>query len=138
MDFRLDEQIGHLLRRAYQRAAANLTARIAVHDVTPVQFAVMARLWERGSATQNELGRLAAVDAPTAHGVVRRMMARGLLAAEPVPGDRRLRRLSLSASGEALFLRLVPAALDGMAATLEPLDAAEREQLAALLRKLAE
>jgi DNA-binding MarR family transcriptional regulator len=46
------------------------------------------------------------------------------------------RRYALSAEGERLFEAAAPAHLENAARLLAPLDAREREQLAALLRKL--
>ena len=53
----LDEHVGVALRRAYQRAVANLTARIARFDLSPLEFSVLVRLHDTGSSTQNSLGR---------------------------------------------------------------------------------
>ena len=42
-DHRLDDQVGFQLRRAYQRASANLAAQLAAYDLTPPQFSILAR-----------------------------------------------------------------------------------------------
>ena len=45
-DYRLDDQIGHLLRRASQQASANLAERLTDHGLTTAQYVVLARLAE--------------------------------------------------------------------------------------------
>ena len=136
-DYTLDAQVGHLLRRAYQRAAANLNRRLAGEGLTPVQFAVLARLGQHGAVSQNELGRLAAIDPPTAHGVVRRLRGRGLLDTATADGDRRLRLLSLSPAGRQMLARLIPDAAAAAAETLAPLATDERQHLFDYLRRIA-
>jgi len=136
-DYRLDDQIGHLLRRAYQAASANLMARLEPHGLTPMQFAVLARLYERAPVSQNLLGRLVAMEPPNIRDVVMRLKKRGLVRAARDGGDRRLILLSLSAAGAALVEKLLPLSRDSTAATLQPLNAREGELLRDLLRRIA-
>jgi len=130
--YSLDEQVGHLLRRAYQRATSNLARRINGHELTPMQFAAV------GAVSQNELGRLIAMEPANIHGLVGRLMNRGLVEAAPDPKDRRRRTLRLSAAGRSLVEALVPLELDASAETLAPLSDAEAETLLALLRRIGE
>jgi hypothetical protein len=60
--YRLEDQVGFLLRRAYQRVSSNLIERIGPSDLTAPQFATLARLYERGTLSQNLLGRLVAME----------------------------------------------------------------------------
>lgn len=136
-DYRLDDQIGHLLRRAYQVASANLTARLERHGLTPMQFAVLARLHERAPVSQNLLGRLVAMEPANIRDVVLRLKKRGLIRAERDRGDRRLILLSLTDPGEGLVDKLIPLSRDSTAATLKPLNARESALLRDLLRRIA-
>lgn len=135
--YRLDDQIGHLLRRAYQAASANLSARLEPHGLTPMQFAVLARLHERAPVSQNLLGRLVAMEPANIRDVVMRLKKRGLVRAARDGGDRRLILLSLSAAGAALVDKLLPLSRDSTAATLRPLNVREGELLRDLLRRIA-
>jgi hypothetical protein len=56
----LDEQVGFLLRQATQRHTAIFAARM-IEDLTPTQWAALARLSERGPCSQNLLGRCTAM-----------------------------------------------------------------------------
>jgi len=133
---RLDDQVGHLLRRAYQRAAGNLVARVGRYELTAVQFAVLARLAEHGNLSQNRLGREVDMEPANIKAVVDRLMRRGLVATERDPADRRLVLVTLTVAGEALLRELWPLAQAGAAATLAPLKPAERRLLLQLLRRL--
>jgi len=133
--YRLDDQVGFLLRKASQRHTAIFGAEM-VADLTPRQFAALAKLYELGPTSQNLLGRETAMDAATTKGVAGRLMARGLVGAEPDPQDKRRLTLSLTADGERLIRDAIDHAEQITRATLEPLSAEERALLLPLLRKL--
>ena len=88
--YALDEQIGFLLRIAMQRHTAIFTARM-IEGLTQTQFAALAKLYEAGTCSQNQLGRLIYLDAATIKGVVDRLSAHGLVSALGDPIDRRRR-----------------------------------------------
>jgi len=134
--YRLDDQIGFLLRRAYQRASANLTRRIGSHDLTAPQFAVLARLYERGTLSQNRLGRLVAMEPANIHDIVKRLSRRGLVSTGRAPDDARLVLARLTPEGTALAERLIPLEIEAGAATLARLSAIERRQLLRLLDRV--
>jgi DNA-binding MarR family transcriptional regulator len=133
----LDEQIGFILRQVSQRHAAIFAAGIGEQDLTATQWAVLAKLLERGPCSQNRLGRRTAMDAATIKGVVDRLGKRGLIDTRPDPEDGRRLEVALSPAGQALAERMVLNALRITEETLSPLDEAERETLIALLRKLS-
>jgi MarR family transcriptional regulator, lower aerobic nicotinate degradation pathway regulator len=136
--YRLDDQVGFLLRRAYQRASANLVDRIGIHDLTAPQFATLARLHERGKVSQNLLGRLVAMEPANIRDVVQRLKKRRLVTTERDPTDGRLILVSLSSTGQSLIRDLLPVEIDCTAKTLAPLERDERKLLYDLLRRLAE
>jgi len=137
-EHRLDDQVGFLLRRAYQRASANLLARIGAYGLTPPQFATLARLNERGKLSQNLLGRLVAMEPANIRDVVQRLKKRRLVATGADPEDGRQLRVSLTPLGRSLVRELLPINLESTARTLAPFSAAERRILYTLLRRLAE
>jgi DNA-binding MarR family transcriptional regulator len=134
-EYDLGEQIGFLLRQAYQRHAAIFAARFGA-DFTPTQWAAMSRLWEHGELSQNLLGRHTAMDVATIKGVVERLAKRGLIVTRPDEGDRRRLLISLSPAGRELYRSSVEAALDVTAETLLPLKPQERVTLHRLLKQL--
>ncbi len=134
----LEAQIGHLLRRAHQRATAIFLAELGdAHGLTPTQFAALVKLSDLGEQSQNELGRLTAMDPATVQGVVRRLMARRLIARSGDPGDRRRAKLRLTPRGRYLVERTVKLGFIVSARTLAPLSPRERAQFLKLLKKLA-
>jgi DNA-binding MarR family transcriptional regulator len=126
-----------MLRRAHQRYQAMFQGCADGLGLTGPQFAALLRLAEQGRATQNHLGRLAAMDSATVQGVVRRLVARGLVNACADPLDRRNRILSITPRGEALLREAQEAGRRAHEAVLAPLSPAERAQLLTLLQRIA-
>lgn len=137
-DYRLEDQVGFLLRRAYQRASSNLVDRIGAYDLTAPQFATLARLYERGALSQNLLGRLVAMEPANIRDVVLRLKKRRLLTTQRDPTDKRLILIDLTSSGVSLVEQLAPIEIECTARTLAPLNADQRKQLYDLLGRLAE
>lgn len=131
----LEEQIGFILRQVWQRHAT-IFAREMGTNLTPTQWAAVSKLTETGPCSQNQLGRLTAMDVATIKGVIDRLTARGLTETSPDPEDGRRLLVSLTRAGQQLVEKAVPNALAITKETLAPLDAKERETLIALLSKL--
>ena len=131
----LDEQIGFILRQVSQRHAVIFSRDIGI-DLTPTQWAALAKLQETGPCSQNQLGRLTAMDVATIKGVIDRLSARGLTETSPDPADGRRLLVSLTRAGQQLAEKAAPNALAISRETLAPLDAKERELLMELLDKL--
>ncbi|MDX5359345.1 MAG: MarR family winged helix-turn-helix transcriptional regulator [Rhodobacterales bacterium] len=135
VNYRLDDQIGYLLRLANQRHTTIFQDH-TLQNLTPTQFSVMVRLEAEGKSSQNRLGRLAAMDVATIKGVVDRLRERGLAVSEPDPDDRRRSVISLTDEGRALLARMRPVGLAISEQTLAPLNPAERRTLLRLIAKL--
>lgn len=131
------EQIGHLLRRAHQRASAVFQETLDDPAMTPMQLAALMRLVDAGPVSQNQLGRETAMDPATIQGVIKRLEERGLILRRADPSDRRRTLLSASEAGRVLAQSLIPSAERVSARTLEPLSEPERRALIALLKKIA-
>jgi DNA-binding MarR family transcriptional regulator len=134
-EYRLDDQVGFLLRVAMQRHTAIFMSRI-IRGLTQTQFAALAKLREVGPCSQNQLGRLIYLDAATTKGVVDRLEARGLVTARPDARDRRRRAIALTDKGRAAADAAVKVARQITRQTLVPLTAAEQRSVIRLLRKL--
>ena len=134
----LEDQVGHLLRRAHQRATQIFLETFEDAGLTPTQWAALARLGEEGAASQNHLGRLTAMDAATMQGVIKRLIARGLIGRRPDPGDRRRLLLTLTQDGAAIAAEAAARGLTISELTLDPLTAAERETFLRLLAKMSD
>lgn len=133
--YRLDEQVGFLLRRAHQRHRAIFAAEMPVR-LPPTQFAALAKLAESGELSQNRLGRMTAMDSSTIAGVVRRLSEAGWVSTAVSSTDARASIVSLTAAGEALVDSLLEPALRASHRTLEPISEGDRAELMRLLERL--
>ena len=131
----LDEQVGFILRQVWQRHSAIFSREIGT-NITPTQWAALSKLAETGPCSQNQLGRLTAMDVATIKGVIDRLTARGLTETSPDPEDGRRLLVSLTRTGAQTAEKAAANALAISKETLAPLEAKEREMLMALLNKL--
>ena len=133
--YRLQDQMGFILRKAHQRHVSIFASHIA--DLTPPQFAALAKLNDIGETSQNQLGQLIAMDAATVKGVIDRLKARGLVKLTKHEVDKRRLLVSLTPEGRDAVQRLIPAAEMITAETVAPLSAKEAATLIKLLAKLS-
>lgn len=133
----LEEQVGHLLRRAHQRHTAIFQDKIGAKQLTPLQFAALIKLRDVTEVSQNQLGRLTAMDAATMQGVIQRLLTRGLIERRQDPSDRRRLQLSLSESGQILVEECADIGDEISEQTLAPLSAGDRRQFLELLSRLS-
>ena len=132
----VEDQIGFLIRRAHQRASAIFEQVMDGMDVTPVQYAALAKLHDLGPTSQNQLGRLVGIDPATMFGVAGRLAKRGLVSPSVDPNDARLVLLALTPTGRDIVEQMKARGPEVSARTLEPLSAEEAETLLALLGRI--
>lgn len=131
----LDQQAGFLLRQSNQRHTA-IFAKLMIGDLTPTQWAALSKLREVGPSSQNQLGRLTAMDVATVKGVVDRLVNRGLVGTEPDPADGRRLLVTLTDEGRALAEEAMSVARRITEETLKPLSEKERKLFLELLSRL--
>ena len=134
--YRLEAQIGYVLRRAHQKATGIFNSVMGEFGVTPTQFASLAKLDDVGRVSQNELGRLTAMDPATIWGVVNRLIKQGYVAQSADPDDARLVMVELTDAGRKATLRMKAVAAEVSRETLSPFTEEEARQLLALLGRL--
>lgn len=134
--YRIEEQIGYLLRRAHQRASSIFQVTIGDPNITPTQYSSMVKLHEYTELSQNHLGRLVGMDKATMQGVVRRLKERRLVDSRPHPGDARRTLLSLTTDGQRLIARLLVNGPAVSRETMKPLNGQEQRQLLELLSRI--
>lgn len=132
--YHLHEQVGYILRKAQQRHVAIFSSQIS--ELTPPQFAALAKLSDLGECSQNQLGQLVAMDAATIKGVVDRLKLRGMVAVAEDTEDRRRIIVSLTQVGRETLARLTPIAGKITRDTLQPLTNRESQTLLRLLNKI--
>lgn len=134
-DYHLQGQIGFILRKAHQRHLAIFASHIG--DLTPPQFAALAKLRDVGETSQNQLGGLIAMDAATVKGVIDRLAARGLVQLAKHEVDKRRLMVRLTGEGRQMIDQLVPLARTITTETLSPLSAKDAATLVTLLSKIS-
>ncbi len=134
-NYHLQDQVGFILRKAHQRHVALFASHIG--DLTPPQFAALAKLHDIGETSQNQLGTLIAMDAATVKGVIDRLKARGLVEVSKHEVDKRRLLVNLTPEGREAIERLIPLARAITEETLAPLTAKEAATFLRLLAKLA-
>jgi len=132
------EQVGHLLRRAYQRHLAIFQTHAEDQNLTSVQFVTLCVLHDLGPCSQKDLVEATAVDQATIRGIVDRLQARGLIDISRDASDGRKVILSLRPEGEVLLKDMYPRGRLITEKTMEPLNPAERVALLYLLRKISD
>ena len=133
-EYRLDDQVGYKLRLATQRHLEIFSQHLS--DVTPTQFSILARLYEVGETSQNQLGRLVAMDAATTKGVISRLLEKQLVEARADPNDLRRRQISLTDAGRELTIASIEKAKKITAETVAHLTERDVQRLLALLDRI--
>ncbi len=132
------DQVGHLLRRAYQRHVAIFQEAIPDSDLTAAQFVTLCAVTDKRSCSLNDIVKSTAIDQATIRGVVDRLKARSLIEVLPDPDDGRKLLVRATQAGLALIERTVPFAKQVTERTYGSLSAGERIALLLLLRKMME
>ncbi len=135
LKYKLDDQIGFILRRANQRHTG-IFSDLMPDELTPTRFAALVRLLECGTLSQNQLGRLTAMDVATIKGVVDRLRERGLVESIRDRNDARRQSISLTERGRMAVLAAIPRATEVTEKTVSGLSETERDTLMALLAKI--
>jgi MarR family transcriptional regulator, lower aerobic nicotinate degradation pathway regulator len=135
--YNFQEQVGFLLRKAYQSHSLLFQRMCPDPQLTTAQFAVMCALRDGGACSLTDIGRAVVMDPATTRGIVGRLKERNLVSLGDDPVDRRRMVVDLNDRGRALLASVIPHAKAITEATLEPLNTVERVALLHLLSKLA-
>jgi DNA-binding MarR family transcriptional regulator len=133
-DYRLDDQVGYKLRLASQRHLEIFSQHLS--DITPTQFSILARLYEVGETSQNQLGRLVAMDAATTKGVIARLLEKNIVEAHADPNDARRLQISLTETGRELTIDAIEKARKITEDTVANLNGRDVKRLLELLDKI--
>ena len=128
---------GFLLGYLGEKSRRNFLALLEPHGFHPREFGLLTVVAKRPGLTQQELAALARVDPSSMVALLDDLEARGIAERRVDPNDRRRRAVHLTPKGEEQMQVLQREARKAAKAFLEPLTPGERDQLNALLRKLA-
>lgn len=110
--------------------------RDGLHELTHMESKVLGYFGRHAGATQSELAQHSGRDKAQLARLIKGLLERGLLQAEPDPDDRRLQRLRLTDEGVALQRTLQREAARLNARAVAALSVHERQQLVALLQRV--
>lgn len=136
--YRFSKQVGHFLRRAYQRHVAIFQQTIPDSQLTAAQFVVMCAIQECGACSLSQIVKATAIDQATVRGIIERLKSRELIEISHDETDRRKVLVKLSAAGLALVEQTIPFAQRISEITFGELNPAERVALLYLLRKMGD
>lgn len=136
--YRFSEQVGHLLRRAYQRHMGIFQQAIPDAQLTAAQFITLCALRELGASSLNDIVKFTAIDQATLRGIVDRLKVRELITVAADPWDGRKVLVANTPAGEDLIDQITPFGFQISEQTFGGLNPAERVALLFLLRKMIE
>ena len=131
----MDNAIGYLIGHTAMRIKIGLR-RLFVQsglDVTPEQWVVLFRLYERDGLTQSELGDRTVKDKTTVTRILDRLEKKGLLYRRRDTRDRRSQRIHLTESGTTVLGALMPLVHNYGAALFIDMCPGDRDTLRRLL-----
>ncbi len=127
---------GYLLARVGSESRRRFVEALGSQELTLAAYSVLMILGSAGATTQRQLADAAGVDPRNLVPILDDLEARGLVVRDDHPVDRRRHAVRLTPAGKAKLARLGQVGAAAELELLRPLDAAERKQLQALLRKL--
>ena len=129
---------GYLFRRMQQIAVAVFVEECRAFDLTPVQYASLVAIHTHPGIDATRLSAVIAFDRSTLGNVIERLEAKKLIERKPSPQDKRVKLLYLTKSGATVLRDIMPAVDRAQARLLQPLKAADRKTLMALLGRLVD
>jgi MarR family transcriptional regulator, lower aerobic nicotinate degradation pathway regulator len=134
----LGEHAAHVIRRAHQRATMRFQQVMGEHDLTPTQMAALATVMKHGELSQNQLGRLTAMDPSTISIVIRKLLKHGLVQRSSSREDQRLTLIRLTDHGIRYTAPLLALSVEAGRRVLAPLKPSERALFMEMLHRVAD
>lgn len=134
--FAKSDSAGYQANHMARLFALALQARIKPLGLSTGQFPVLLELWEADGLTQRELVERVDIEQATMANTLSRMQRDGLIERRPHPTDRRAQLVWLTEKAKALREAATDAAEATNRIALADLSSAERDQLAALMRRV--
>ena len=129
---------GYLFRRMQQIAVAIFVEECRAYDLTPVQYAALIAIHTHPGIDATRLSAVIAFDRSTLGNVIERLEAKKLIERKSSGGDKRVKLLYLTKAGATLLRDIKPSVDRAQARMLQPLKAADRKTLLALLTQLVD
>lgn len=137
MTFDHNASAGYLVNMTARLFAKELEAGIRPLGIGLGVFPALLHLWKTDGLTQRDLVERLGIEQPTMASTLARMERDGLITRRRDDTDARVQRIHLTDKARALESAATAEAMQVNARALLPLDAAERVQFLALLRRVA-
>lgn len=138
MKYIVEESLGFIINRTNQKLSNYLTRRFKPYDITPEQWGLLNRLWEKDGVSQKELSETTVKDQTTVTRILDKLERKGLVKRQTNPDDRRIFLIFLTDEGRSLEDKLVPIAYEVLDEALQGLTQEEVQQMKVLLNKIFE
>lgn len=132
----LEDQVGHLLRRVFHKARNRMQKKISDTGLSPMQTSAMTCLRIKGPTSQNKLGRRIGMEPGNVHGLVERLIKKGMITSDRIEEGPGVHILDLTDAGRKVVDMVMPLGHEASNETLAPLSAKEREKFIEYLQRL--
>ena len=134
----IDDCIHYQLTGAQHRVSLTLKKALEPFDLTPVQYGVLACLWQKNMHNPKEIAEFIGVENSTISGILERMEKKNLLQRSIDLNDRRYIRIDLTPESKKLEKQVLSAVEDVNKEVLKALSSSEQKQLKTFLRVLTD
>lgn len=136
MDFNLDDSVGYLINIVAGKLKNELNRRLTSFDITPEQWAVLNRLWEKDGITQKDLAERTFKDQPNIGRILDKLEKKGLIRRCPDPEDLRVLIVSLTQEGQEVKKDLIPLVAEVLDFVQKDISEEERKVLVTVLKRI--
>lgn len=136
MEFKIDDSIGFIVSRTNGKLKNTLFQRFKQYDVTPEQWVILNRLWEKDGIPQKQLSAQSFKDQPNITRILDKLEKKGYISRGASIDDRRSYLVYLTDEGKRLKEVLVPIAIDVIKKALTGFDEAEIKQIKLFLNRI--
>lgn len=133
----LNQCINYMLTTAQHTIFQELNSRLALYDITPVQYGVMNCLWREQMLSPKEIAEQLMIENSTISGVLERMEKKKLISRNISMEDRRFVQVELTERGRKLEMPVLNEVERFNREVYASMTKEEEENLKALLKKLA-
>lgn len=132
----LRSDLGYLVGGLASALRKGLDRRLAVHDVTSAQWAIMEVCFRGEADSPSSLARVIPVDTAAISRQLDKLREKGLIRRRRLTRDRRTIRVELTPEGSELVPKLAPLIRDNNSTYLECLTQDEQASLSDILQKM--
>ncbi len=128
--------MGFIISRTHQKLSNYLTRKFKPCDITPEQWEILNRLWQKDGISQKEISEITLKDQTTLTRILDKLEYKDLIKRQTSPNDRRVFLIFLTDKGRSLEDILVKIAYEVSGEVQHGLSEEEIRQLKVLLNKI--